>query len=57
MICLTCLNRHWLSNNFTILTCQVKKLRFGLQSDIERGFVNKDGGCVKMPETCKEYRK
>lgn len=38
--------------SFAIYGCAKLKLRFGLKSDIERGYVNKDAGCVKVPEKC-----
>jgi hypothetical protein len=55
-LCPSCRHRRWRTiSGFTVLGCPIRKLRFGIQPDIAAGRVNKDGGCVAMPERCAQH--
>ncbi len=54
--CTECSNRRWQPvAGFLVLGCKRRNVRFGIEADLARGFVNKAGGCVAMPQLCKEY--
>lgn len=56
--CITCHHRAWREiNGFMVMGCPKLGLRFGIEPDLKRGFVNKEGDCVAMPKTCSDYRK
>jgi hypothetical protein len=54
--CTECSNRRWQTvAGFLVLGCKRRDVRFGIAPDLNRGYVNKAGGCVAMPQLCKEY--
>jgi len=62
MPCPTCQHRKWIvlkqaGANWTICGCALKKLRFGLESDIPLRKEDKSRGIVPMPKQCKDYSK
>ncbi len=56
--CLVCRNRAWrVIAGFTVMGCAVYGWRFGIQPDIARGVVNREGGCVAMPKACANHER
>ena len=54
--CGTCRHRAWRQvAGFTVLCCGLRGLRFGLATDLRRGYINRDGACVPQPKECQYH--
>lgn len=51
-ICLTCWHYRCNSGSFAYMKCSLKKLTFGMSTDIAAGKVMPE--CVALPSTCRE---